>query len=97
MTISAAEYDAEAQKLKKRNFLLEHRSIIEPLLMKEKNYYTYLEKHNMARGQPIMPYKLYEQPKSVTNGTMKKYQLEGLSFLLNAHNNGVNVILGTHT
>lgn len=40
------------------------------------------------------PYELVEQPEGIKNGTMKDYQLEGLSFMLYLHRNGINGILG---
>jgi SWI/SNF-related matrix-associated actin-dependent regulator of chromatin subfamily A member 5 len=82
---------AQKTKVKANNFLVANRKSFLPLLPKQ-NYISRL----VTSGHPdsIVEYRrLQEQPKGVT-ATMKPYQLDGLSFLVHLHNNGMSGILG---
>ena len=82
---------AQKTKAKANNFLVANEDAFLPLLPKQ-NHISRLT----TSGHPssTVEYKrLQEQPKGVT-ATMKPYQLDGLSFLVHLHNNGISGILG---
>ena len=87
---------AEHTKPKRDRFLLAHQEYFLPLLP-QNNYIAKLSKLHGINGQAEIGITHYEQlddkPSGVT-ATMKPYQLEGLSFLLYMHNNGMSAILG---
>lgn len=76
------------------NFLRAHAGVYLPLLP-EKNFVLNLL--NAAKPQTVfhetVPYRKLEQPTSIQGGTMKEYQLSGLSFLAYMYENGQNCIL----
>lgn len=64
-------------------------------VLPEKNYVTNLLK-GYAPGtifREVVPYRKLEQPKTIQGGTMKDYQLSGLSFMAYMFENGQNCIL----
>ena len=87
---------AEHTKPKRSAFLLANKEYFLPLLP-ETSYVDKLQRvQDMADySEPsIVPYALLaSQPKGVV-ATMKPYQLEGLSFMVYMHNNGMSAILG---
>lgn len=83
--------------LKRQAFLVHHRSLFQPLLLGNSNYFTKLSPLEIdnATSRGFVPYRLLtEQPSLITNGEMKQYQLKGLSFLLWLYENGIGGILG---
>jgi SWI/SNF-related matrix-associated actin-dependent regulator of chromatin subfamily A member 5 len=82
--------------VKRHTFLLHHQALFKPLLP-ENNYYT-----KALKGDPravidggFVPYHLVSgQPSLIKHGQMKEYQLQGLSFLIWLHENGMGGILG---
>ncbi|KAK4058436.1 hypothetical protein OIO90_000595 [Microbotryomycetes sp. JL221] len=46
-----------------------------------------------SKPREVMPFKRLSQPKLITGGTMKEYQLTGLSFMAYMYENGQNCIL----
>lgn len=87
---------AESTKPKRDAFLLANKEYFLPLLP-ETSYIDKLQRlHDMHDDMEpeTIPYEsLVSQPEGVT-ATMKPYQLEGLSFLVNRHKNGMSAILG---
>jgi len=79
----------------KRNaFIAHHADLFMPLLPYQnqvKKLLTAKAKANNSRS--VEPYRLVQQPKGVM-GTMKDYQLSGLSFLVHMYENGMPAILG---
>lgn len=86
---------AEHTKPRRDAFFAAHSQYFLPLLP-HNNYISRLERKvedGMALGEPFKQEMLSSQPQGV-KGTMKPYQLEGLSFLLNMYKNGMSAILG---
>ena len=84
---------AAVTKPKRDAFLLAHKDYFLPLLPPN-NYIRKLEKQNDSNAVEHVPYSsLASQPAGV-EANMKPYQLEGLSFLVHMHNNGMSAILG---
>jgi SWI/SNF-related matrix-associated actin-dependent regulator of chromatin subfamily A member 5 len=84
---------AEHTKPKRDAFLLDHKDLFLPLLPST-NYINKLARQQEAKLPPVVPYRsLTVQPEGVL-ATMKPYQLEGLSFLVHMHENGMPAILG---
>ncbi|KZW00232.1 hypothetical protein EXIGLDRAFT_722292 [Exidia glandulosa HHB12029] len=83
-------------ELARNRFYLKHRDIFRTLLPTNSLYFTNLETKMRNSGpMDVVPYeRLAAQPSLVKNGTMKDYQLDGLSKLVFWHKNGVNGILG---
>ena len=81
---------------KRHSFLVHHEKLFRPLLPAAANYYTRAEaKETIKEIEGFVPYRLVtEQPSSIKNGQMKEYQLQGLSFLIWLHENGMGGILG---
>jgi SWI/SNF-related matrix-associated actin-dependent regulator of chromatin subfamily A member 5 len=87
MTRSAAKRNA---------FLLRHQTFFAPLLP-ESNFYSKLSAADIAlatHNDVSAPRPVMKQPSLVTNGRMKEYQLQGLSFLIWLYENGMGGILG---
>ncbi|TFK50621.1 hypothetical protein OE88DRAFT_1661143 [Heliocybe sulcata] len=81
----------------RRRWIARHRHLFEPLLPASSNILDNVErelKDSTDKGAYIPMHQLDEQPKLVTGGTMKDYQLQGLSFLVWMYRNGMNCILG---
>lgn len=78
----------------KRNaFILANKDLFLPLLP-ERNYIIKLQQYEFDEDPEIVPYaSITQQPKGI-EAVMKPYQLEGLSFLVYMHNNGMSAILG---
>ncbi|KAK7063732.1 ISWI chromatin-remodeling complex ATPase ISW2 [Favolaschia claudopus] len=86
-----ADHDA-----RRKAWVYAHRVLFEPLLPPNATYFNQVVKE-MAAGNATPPVPLrefVEQPKLITGGKMKDYQLAGLGFLANMYHNGVNCILG---
>lgn len=86
---------AQSELTRRRdNFLRAHADVYLPLLP-EKNFVNNLL--NAAKPETVfrdsVPYKKLAQPTSIIGGTMKEYQLSGLSFLAYMYENGQNCIL----
>ncbi|KAI5363340.1 Putative helicase, Zinc finger, FYVE/PHD-type, Zinc finger, RING/FYVE/PHD-type [Septoria linicola] len=80
-------------KPKRDAFLLAHQDFFQPLLP-ENNYISKLARLQEGDQQADVNYvELSEQPKGI-KAVMKPYQLQGLSFLVYMHNNGMSAILG---
>ncbi|KAL2354412.1 ISWI chromatin-remodeling complex ATPase-like protein ISW2 [Cryomyces antarcticus] len=83
-------------KVRQDDFMLANKDYFLPLLPGN----NYIKKLVKSKGVPntennlVVPYKtIEEQPKGV-KATMKPYQVEGLSFLVYMHENGMSAILG---
>ncbi|KAJ7579140.1 P-loop containing nucleoside triphosphate hydrolase protein, partial [Mycena floridula] len=75
----------------KHAWMLHHRDLFQPLLSSSKFFDTLQE---LGQHRKIVPFReLDEQPKLV-QGSMKDYQLQGLSFMASMFHNGMNCILG---
>ena len=85
-------------KPKRDAFYLAHKELFLPLLP-QNNYIAKLERAQVTGDQEreapeVIQFRaLAIQPRGIT-ATMKPYQLEGLSFLVDMHENGVSSILG---
>ncbi|KIM89720.1 hypothetical protein PILCRDRAFT_812522 [Piloderma croceum F 1598] len=81
----------------RRRWLHRHRHLFLPLLPSASVLFNNIAKE-VEDSKDTTPYaplhELDEQPKLVENGTMKDYQLHGLSFLVWMYNNGMSCILG---
>ncbi|GAB7338603.1 hypothetical protein MBLNU457_5338t2 [Dothideomycetes sp. NU457] len=79
----------------KRNaFVAHHADLFMPLLPYQNQVKKLLiAKAKATVSRAIEPYRLVQQPKGVM-GTMKDYQLSGLSFLVYMYENGMPAILG---
>jgi SWI/SNF-related matrix-associated actin-dependent regulator of chromatin subfamily A member 5 len=82
---------AQKTKAKANNFLVANKHCFLPLLP-EHNHISRLVKNGQSDSTTSYE-RLQNQPKGVT-AIMKPYQLDGLSFLVYLHNNGVSGILG---
>ncbi|KIM59502.1 hypothetical protein SCLCIDRAFT_1217627 [Scleroderma citrinum Foug A] len=81
----------------RRYWLYKHRDIFQPLLPPTSPYFDSLcqELKGEGKNASYIPFRpLMTQPSLIVGGEMKKYQLEGLSFLVYMHSNGMNCILG---
>ncbi|KAI0685348.1 P-loop containing nucleoside triphosphate hydrolase protein [Cytidiella melzeri] len=81
----------------RRRWLHRHRDLFTPLLPPLNSFFEGLEKEIIAsvdRGSYKPLREILEQPKLIQNGTLKDYQLRGLSFLAHMYDNGMNCILG---
>lgn len=87
---------AERTKPKRDTFLLAHKEYFLPVLP-ETSYIDKLQRledTNEAVAVDIVPYALLEDKPHGIRATMKPYQLEGLSWLVYMHHNGMPSILG---
>lgn len=78
------------------NFFRAHADVYLPLLPPKNHVLNLLGvdgKNKNKVWKEDVPYRRLEQPKSIVGGTMKSYQLEGLSFLAYMYENGQNCIL----
>lgn len=82
---------AQKTKVKCDNFLVANKDYFLPLLP-EHNYINRLIKK--GQSAPTIQYEVIKQQPKGINATMKPYQLEGLSFLVHLHNNGLSGIVG---
>ncbi|KAL8276276.1 hypothetical protein RQP46_011304 [Phenoliferia psychrophenolica] len=82
-------------ELQKRSdtFLRAHANVYLPILP-EKNHVANLLKANPTDTTEVYAYKKLAQPATIQGGTMKDYQLSGLSFMAYMFNNGQNCLLG---
>lgn len=79
----------------RRRWLLAHQDLFQPLLPANSTFFDNLAAEAKKDPGEIIPFhELEEQPKLIENGTMKDYQLHGLSFLTWMYKNGMNCILG---
>ena len=87
---------AEHTKPKRDRFLLAKRELFLPLLPRNNYIAKLLKQHNIDAEAEITidDSKQVDCKPSGVTATMKPYQLEGLSFLLHMHNNGMSAILG---
>jgi len=90
---------AEAQTLMplRNAWLQHHRDLFDPFFTNHRhNYFTdTLDKIPGIEETKVVPFHLLsKQPKEIVGGTMKDYQLKGLSWMLNMHDNFTNGILG---
>jgi SWI/SNF-related matrix-associated actin-dependent regulator of chromatin subfamily A member 5 len=86
---------ADHTKPKRDAFFLAKKDLFLPLLPTN-NYIAKLEREREASGKQldIVPINaLLSQPPGIT-ATMKPYQKEGLTFLVNMYHNGISAILG---
>lgn len=82
-------------KPKRDAFLLAHHDFFQPLLP-ENNYIAKLARNqdeNIESCAVVEYEELSRQPRGI-EATMKPYQLQGLSFLVHMHENGMSAILG---
>ncbi|KAF7979908.1 hypothetical protein HWV62_40304 [Athelia sp. TMB] len=80
----------------RRRWLHKHRELFLPMLPSA-TFFEHVEKGLKTSNDdtPYIPlHELDEQPKLIKNGTMKDYQLHGLSYLVWMYNNGMGCILG---
>jgi len=77
-----------------RRFILYHRQTFEPLLPSNSKFFDRLSAEAKGDHKPIPRRELEDQPALIKGGTMKDYQLLGLSFLVWMYENGMNCILG---
>ncbi|EIN05640.1 hypothetical protein PUNSTDRAFT_145612 [Punctularia strigosozonata HHB-11173 SS5] len=101
IVVNARKVSVEAAR---RRWLYRHRDLFVPLLPASSTFFLNLQKEieSAASEAPVkggsteyIPFhELDEQPKLVTGGTLKDYQLHGLSFLVWMWKNGMNCILG---
>ncbi|KAF8512943.1 SNF2 family N-terminal domain-containing protein [Hysterangium stoloniferum] len=75
-------------------FLCHYRDIFKPLLPSNSNFFKKLEREYPINNKIIARQQLEEQPSLIQGGQMKDYQLQGLSYLVWMHENGMNSILG---
>lgn len=79
----------------RRSFFNHHRSIFEPLLPAHSTFFDKLCRESVKPQDGVYrPRRDEEQPSLIQAGNMKDYQLDGLSFLVWMHKNGMNCILG---
>jgi SWI/SNF-related matrix-associated actin-dependent regulator of chromatin subfamily A member 5 len=81
----------------RRRWIYRHRELFLPLLPPSTTFFDTLEKEVSAsvdHGSYIPLSEIHDQPKLIQNGTLKDYQLQGLSFLAHMYDNGMNCILG---
>ncbi|EPQ55573.1 hypothetical protein GLOTRDRAFT_121142, partial [Gloeophyllum trabeum ATCC 11539] len=81
----------------RRRWTARHRRLFETLLPQSSNLLDHIEqemKESSDKGAYVPLHQLDEQPKLVTGGNLKDYQLQGLSFLVWMYRNGMNCILG---
>lgn len=86
----------EQTKPKRDAFILAHKTTFLPLLPAQ-NYIKKLESQLADSGDnhaDFVKYALLDNPPVHVKATMKTYQLEGLSFLVHMHRNGMPAILG---
>ncbi|KAI0344484.1 hypothetical protein BDW22DRAFT_1412345 [Trametopsis cervina] len=81
----------------RRRWLHRHRELFIPILPHSSTFFSSLANEvaasvNSGSYKPLSDISL--QPSLIRNGTMKDYQLRGLSFLAHMHDNGMNCILG---
>ena len=80
---------------RKRDAFMRAKGRIYTAVLPDKNFVANLLKgrsHSTVFKEEV-PYRLLEQPPSIVGGTLKSYQLTGLSYLAYMHENGVNCIL----
>ncbi|KAL9096943.1 MAG: hypothetical protein Q9165_000907 [Trypethelium subeluteriae] len=90
------EESADARRLRRDNFLLKYQSLFSPLLQRG-NYLEKLlqERRSDADGETdIVPYRRLERQPRGINTILKPHQVEGVSFLLQMHENNMACILG---
>ncbi|KAI6937186.1 hypothetical protein KC355_g15843, partial [Hortaea werneckii] len=87
----------EKTKPKRDAFILARKESFQPLLP-ETSYIDKLERLNAMSDENHLPeitiYKSLEQQPQGVKAEMKRYQIEGLSFLVYMYNNGMSSILG---
>lgn len=99
LTLSSQKKDPFSAKKRaieslQAKFLMHHRSHFRPLLPSNSKFFDKLMSE-YSPNQKVSPRtELEDQPSLMKSGFMKDYQLQGLSFLLWMHNNGMNCILG---
>jgi SWI/SNF-related matrix-associated actin-dependent regulator of chromatin subfamily A member 5 len=77
----------------RNEWIWDNRDIIEPLLPQESNFYTKEKEPENKTLAPVV--ELTSKPKGIVEHcTLKGYQLKGVSWLINMHDMGLNVILG---
>jgi SWI/SNF-related matrix-associated actin-dependent regulator of chromatin subfamily A member 5 len=86
----------ERQELERRrdNFLRAHAKVYLALLPPKNaiaNLFTASNKNKVHHES--VPYRVVTQPKSIVGGTLKDYQLAGVSFMAYMYENGQNCIL----
>ncbi|KAH9924947.1 P-loop containing nucleoside triphosphate hydrolase protein [Amylocystis lapponica] len=94
IVVNAARVSVDAAR---RRWLYRHRNLFVPLLPPKSALLENMEKEVNAsadKAQYVPLHELDEQPRLVKGGTMKDYQLHGLSFLVWMYKNGMNCILG---
>ncbi|KAJ3971049.1 SNF2 family N-terminal domain-containing protein [Lentinula raphanica] len=81
--------------LKRNQWFLRHRDLFEPLLPPSNSFFSNLQTGTPAK-HAYVPLHEVEQPKLINSsvGSMKDYQIMGLSFLAYMYENGMNCILG---
>ncbi|KAJ4486561.1 SNF2 family N-terminal domain-containing protein [Lentinula edodes] len=93
---TAVNNTKKSERDSRRNqWFLRHRNLFEPLLPPSSSFFANL--HVAVPGKlPYIPLHEVEQPKSINSsmGSMKDYQIVGLSFLVYMYENGMNCILG---
>lgn len=80
---------------RKRDAFFRAKAKLYTAVLPDKNFVANLLKgrsHSTVFKEEV-PYRLLEQPPSIVGGTLKSYQLTGLSYLAYMHENGVNCIL----
>ncbi|KAK4051791.1 hypothetical protein OIV83_002495 [Microbotryomycetes sp. JL201] len=97
---AAAQSDAPASAAKSEYehrrdmFVCTHANIFQGVLPEKNHVSTLL--NSLPPGvtpREVMPFKRLQQPKAIKGGTMKEYQLTGLSFMAYMFENGQNCIL----
>ena len=84
----------EAKKQYRESFLAKHKDVLAPFI--DEATKENLEEWSKKK-MPAAPYEkeeLFEQPELVTGGEMRDYQLAGLNFMVDLHNQGIASILG---
>lgn len=91
--VSAKKVAIEARR---RRFFVRHRTVFEPLLPSHSKFFEKSTTECVTtQGGVYRPRREVEdQPCLIQGGQMKDYQLQGLSFLIWMHENGMNSILG---
>lgn len=80
---------------RKRDAFFRAKARLYTAVLPDKNFVSNLLKgrSNATQYKEEVPYRLLEQPPSIVGGTLKSYQLTGLSYLAYMHENGVSCIL----
>ncbi|VDB91569.1 unnamed protein product [Peniophora sp. CBMAI 1063] len=96
--VTAANHDRKGEiELAQKRWVHAHRALFEDVLPPKNPYLASVEKEMQSkagRGSHVPLRQLDEQPSLVTGGSLKAYQMTGVSFLAWMYDNGMNCMLG---